>query len=1104
RVRESGGARDWSCETDRARFIGRLRQVASPAALDAPGPLSGTVGAVLDPVCALRGSVTVEPGETARLAFSTGVADERDAAVALVEKYGDAATAQRAIDLAWTAGAVELRDLGITAEEAVTFQRLASRLLLTDPYSPLKIKTPVENGLRMDGLWSLGISGDLPVLLVRIERLEETSLVRQALLAHQYWRHKGLVSDLVVLNTRPTGYADELDERLKLLVRTGHALQLVDKPGGIFLRRADQMHPDVLNLLQSVARATLQGDGGPIALQLNQKGKRPAMPPTLEPEREPADEPAPPAARPALAFDNGIGGYDLERREYVITLDGGRTTPAPWVNVIAGPSFGTMVTEAGIGCTWSENSHENRVTTWNNDPVTDGSGEQTYVRDEDTGEFWSPTPLPVRGDGAYTVRHGRGYSLFEHASHGIAHELAWFSPPEDPVRVARLRLTNTSGRPRRLTVTHMVEWVLGSSRSRANQQAVTWWDPEGAMLTAHNHYNFDFPGKPAFLACDREVGSYTGSRTEFVGRNGSPTDPAALHRERLSGQTGRYHDNCGALMVPVDLAPGETADVSFLLGQTTLLEDARYLVARYREPGAVERALSGARAVWDATCGSVEIATPDPALDALVNGHLLYQVLSCRFWGRTATYQSSGAYGFRDQLQDSLALLLARPELARAHIVEAAGRQFPEGDVQHWWQPVTGRGVRTHFADDRNWLPFVVAEYVRATGDASVLEERTPFIEAPPVPQGSEDLYVQPVTSERSATVYEHCCAALDRSLGVGPHGIPLIGAGDWNDGMNRVGLGGTGESVWLGWFLDVTMRRFADLCERRGDAERASGYRAFAARTIAAIERDAWDGAWYRRAYFDDGTPLGSRTSPECSIDAIAQAWAVISGAGDPRRAMRALEAVGEKLVRWDDGLVMLLAPPFDRMPQDPGYIKGYVPGVRENGGQYTHAAVWVALAYLLLGDGDEALALLDLINPVNHALTPEATQTYKVEPYVAAADVYAVGPHVGRGGWTWYTGAAAWYYRVIVRELLGLDTVAEDGRRHLVVDPCIPKTWHEYSLTYRFGRTVYEIAVENPRGVNRGVAYVELDGERLPEPRVPLEENAGARAVRVVMLGG
>ncbi len=1095
---------DWSFETDRAAFLGRLRGPDAPVAVERGGDLGGSAGPVLDPCAALRRTIEVPPGQTARLVYATGIADSRDQAVRLTEKYHDIHSAQRAIDLAWTAAQLELRDLGISPEEAVTLERLASRMLLTEPHSQLKVKTPAENGLPLSGLWSIGISGDHPILLVRVEELEHAPLVRQALLAHQYWRHKGLVGDVVIVNTRPTGYADELEDRLRLLVRTGHALQMLDKPGGVFLRRADQMHPDVFNLLQSVARATLDGGGGSIELQLNRRGKHPSPEGDFIASRTAGEYPAPRFERPRLAFDNGIGGFDPASREYVIVLEEGRNTPAPWINVLANPTFGCTVSEAGVGCTWALNSHENRITTWNNDPVTDGSGEAIYIRDEETGEFWSPTPLPVRTPEPYVIRHGKGSTRFEHTTHGIAHTLDWFVSPHDPVRVCRLTLENLSERERSLSVTQFIEWVLGDSRSRAQQLVVTWFDAEAEMLTAHNHYNADFPGRATFLACDRPLHSWTASRTEFVGRNGRPCDPEAMRRARLGAQSGRYHDNCGALMTRISLDAGESASVTFLLGQTSTVEESREIVARFRGDGAIETELTAACRFWDDLLGTVQVSTPDQRLDLLVNGQLLYQATACRLWGRTATYQSSGAFGFRDQLQDVMALLVVRPDLVREQIIEASRHQFVEGDVQHWWQPYSGRGVRTHITDDRHWLPLVVAEYLNATGDSSVLDEQIPFIEGPLLPLEQEDAYLQPLVSETTASVYEHCLRALETGRPTGAHGLPLMGGGDWNDGMNRVGHGGGGESVWLAWFLGYVLQRFAPVCESRGEADRAEEYRVWALRFAAAAEDSAWDGAWYRRAYFDDGTPLGTRDAQECRIDAIAQAWATISGLGDPVRAAQALDSVEEKLVRREDGLIALLTPPFDRMPQDPGYIKGYVPGVRENGGQYTHAALWVVLAHLMRGDGDEALSLLDLINPISHALSVEAAEKYRVEPYVVAADVYAAGPHVGRGGWTWYTGSASWFYRVALNHLLGFSVEASSDGDVLVMDPCIPKNWPAFELTYRRGATRYDVTVENPRGVNRGVAHIDLDGATLPDTRVPLVDDGAIHEVRVVLLGG
>ncbi len=1095
---------EWSWETDRAAFVGRLQSPHTPAAVVRGGRLGGSIGPVLDPCVALRRTVTIAPGETARLVFTTGMASSRDAAVRLTEKYSDVRSAQRAIDLAWTATQLELRDLGISPAEALTLERLASLLLLTDPYSPLKVKTAVENGLRMDGLWSIGVSGDLPILLVRVEDPEHAPLVRQALLAHQYWRYKGLEADLVILNTRPTGYADELDDRLRLLVRTGHALQLLDKPGGVFLRRSDQMHPDVLNLLLSVARAALDGGSGSLELQLNRRGKRPDMPEPLVPTLDPSQWEPGPFQRPALLFDNGLGGFDPVTGEYVIVLEGETTTPAPWINVLANPGFGAMVSEAGVGCTWALNSHENRITTWNNDPVTDGSGEALYVRDDDTGEFWSPTPLPVRTPEPYVIRHGKGSVRFEHETHGISHTLDWFVSADDPVRVCKLRLTNQSQRTRRLSLTQFVEWSLGDSRSKAQQRVVTWFDAEADILTAHNHFNFDFPGRCSFLACDRPLHSWTASRSEFMGRNGHPRDPAAMHRSGLGSISGRFHDNCGALMVRATLGPGESTEISFLLGQTATLDECRELVGRLRETGAAAQTLAHACAAWDDILGVVQVDTPDDRLDLMLNGQLLYQATACRLWGRTATYQSSGAFGFRDQLQDVLALLIARPDLVREQIVEASRRQFPEGDVLHWWQPFSGRGVRTHITDDRHWLPYVVAEYLAATGDHSVLDERTAFLEAALLPLEEEDAYLHPAVSEDAVSVYEHCIRALEAGRPVGAHGLPLMGGGDWNDGMNRVGHEGRGESVWLAWFLGHTLVRFADVCESRGEAERAGEYRTWSATLAEAVEREAWDGSWYRRAYFDDGTPLGSRVNTECRIDAIAQAWATISGLGDEERAGIALSSVEEKLVRREDGLIALLAPPFDRTEHDPGYIKGYVPGVRENGGQYTHAALWVVLAHLMRGDGDEGAELLDMICPIRHALSPDGVARYKVEPYVVAADVYSTAPHAGRGGWTWYTGSASWYYRVALNHLLGFRIVSHEGAPHLAVDPCIPKRWPGYRMTYRHGASTYRIRVENPRGVNRGVSHVSLDGERLDGVLVPLTDDGGEHRVVVRLLGG
>ena len=761
-------------------------------------------------------------------------------------------------------------------------------------------------------------------------------------------------------------------------------------------------------------------------------------------------------------------------------LGEGQWTPAPWLNVVANPRFGFQVSESGAGYTWSGNSRENQLTPWSNDPVGDPPGETLYVRDEESGEVWGPTVLPIREEAwPYVVRHGQGYSRFEHASHGVGLELLQFVPAADPVKISRLALVNRDNRPRRLSVTAYAEWVLGASRSATAPFVATEIDAATGAMLARNPWNQDFGGGVAFADLAGRQSAWTGDRTEFLGRNGAPDHPAALERldQRLSGRVGAGLDPCCVLQTVVELPPGGRAEVVFLLGQGAGVEEARELVRRYRAAD-LDAVLAEVTGYWDDVAGALQVETPDRSMDLLLNRWLIYQTLSCRFWARTAFYQAGGAYGFRDQLQDVMALAVARREIAREHILRSAGRQFVEGDVQHWWHPPSGRGVRTRISDDLLWLPYVVLHYLEVTGERGLLDEVVPFVEGPPVPEDADDAYFAPVESEQRGTLFEHCARALDLRLAVGSHGLPLIGTGDWNDGMNRVGREGKGESVWLAWFLHVVLWEFAALAEERGERQRAAAWRAHVAALETALEQHAWDGDWYRRAFFDDGTPLGSAANTECRIDSIAQSWAVLSGAAPRERAARAMAAVEEYLVRPGDGLVLLFTPPFDRSPLDPGYIKGYLPGVRENGGQYTHGAIWCILAFAALGEGDKAGWLFSVLNPINHSSTRAGIQRYKVEPYVAAADIYSEANHIGRGGWTWYTGSAGWMYRAGVEWILGFRLRGTT----LSIDPAIPRAWPAYQITFRYHSARYTVRVENPRGATRGVTRAELDGAELP----------------------
>jgi len=1090
-------------DTDRARFLGRGRGIRTPMSVIDGHPLSNTAGTVLDPIFSLRRCVRLAPGASARVTFSTLIATSRDEALGLADEYNNPATFERAATLAWTQAQVQLRHLGIDPDEAYLFQELASRILYSDATLRASAAVLTSNDRGPSGLWRHGISGDLPIVLIRIDEVEDQAIVRQLLRAHEYWRMKQLAVDLVILNEQASSYAQNLQDALETQVRASQSRLQHEGPepfGGVFILRGDLISVEERTLLQTAARAVLLSRRGTLAEQVERQQRPRALELVRQQRPPPTKSMDVSPALPELEFFNGLGGFTTDGREYVTILGEGQWTPAPWINVIANPSFGFQVSEAGSGYTWSLNSRENQLTTWSNDPVTDPSGEAIYVRDEETGELWGPTVLPIREEAwLYTTRHGQGYSRFEHASHGISLELLQFVPLGDPIKISRLTIENHSSHSRRLSVTAYVEWVLGVSRSRSAHFVVTELDPETGAMLARNAWNGEFAGRVAFADLSGRQTEWTGDRTEFLGRNGTPDHPASLERgDRLSGKVGAGLDPCAALQALVELRAGGRAEIVFFLGEAASTEEARTLVALYRGAD-LDEILRRVTKHWDNVVGAVQVTTPDRAMNLMLNRWLLYQTLACRVWSRSAFYQAGGAYGFRDQLQDVMALVVANRDVARGQLLRAAARQFVEGDVQHWWHPPSGRGVRTRISDDLLWLPYAVFHYLEVTGDFALLDEVVPFLDGPTLVAGQDESYFEPSVSAQSGTLFEHCARALDRSLTVGSHGLPLMGTGDWNDGMNRVGSGGKGESVWLGWFLHTNLWEFARLADARGEHQRAELWRLHVSSLKASLELKAWDGEWYRRAYFDEGTSLGSATNVECRIDSIAQSWGVISGAAEPARGARAMAAVEKHLIDRNNKLVLLFTPPFDHASPDPGYIKGYPPGVRENGGQYTHAAIWSLLAFAALGEGDKAGELFSLLNPITHASTRAGVYRYKVEPYVIAADIYAEPPHVGRGGWTWYTGSAGWMYRAGVEWILGMRL--RGTRLHL--DPCIPRAWRSFEILFRYHSARYKITVENPQGVARGVSSIEVDGVLLASGSMPLQlnDNNATHIVRVIL---
>jgi cellobiose phosphorylase len=1084
-----------SFETDRMKFIGRGRSLATPSALDGQAPLSNSEGSTLDPIVSIRHTLLLQPNESVCVDVVTGVAETREAVTAMAEKYSDPSLADRVFELAWTRGPIMLQQLNASEADAQAYGRLAGSIIYASALRRAKTSVLVRNRRGQSGLWGYGISGDLPIVLVRVRDHDKIELVRQAVQAHAYWRMKGLSVDLVIWNEDDSVYRQALQDSIMDVVAASLEAALVDRPGGIFVRRGEQMSDEDRSLLQTVARVVLLDDAGTLIEQVDRRARLEAVIPMLKPAKrrpEPLAMPGPPQRD--LAFYNGLGGFSRDGREYVVILNAQTATPAPWVNVIANAQIGTVVSECGSAYTWAENSHEFRLTPWTNDPVTDTCGEAIYLRDEETGRFWSPTPLPVRGANTYTARHGFGYSIFDYAEDGIVTELCLYVATDAPVKFARLKITNLSGRQRQLSVTGYWEWVLGELRGKTLMHVVTEADPVTGAIFARNAYSPEFADRVAFADCSETTRTFTGDRAEFLGRNGGPANPAAMRRTRLSNRTGAGLDPCAAIQAPITLDEQQERIIVFTLGAASGEDDARRLVQRFRGEGQAQQALEGVWHYWSQTLGPVYVETPDPSVNFLANGWLIYQTLACRMWARTGFYQSGGAYGFRDQLQDAMALVHAEPGLLREHLLRAASRQFREGDVQHWWHPPAGRGVRTHFSDDFLWLPLAICRYVQMTGDTGLLEERVPFLSSRPLHADEEANYDLPQISDEVGSLYEHAVRAIDHGLSFGVHGLPLMGCGDWNDGMNLVGQHGKGESVWLAFFLYDLLTQFAKLARQRGDAPTADRYVVEAGRLRGNIEQHGWDGDWYRRAYFDDGTPLGSAENPECQIDSLSQSWSILSGAGTRERSLLAMESVYRRLVRPDARLIQLLDPPFDKSQLNPGYIKGYVPGVRENGGQYSHAAIWTVMAFAAMGDTERAWELFALINPVTHGATPQKISTYRVEPYVVAADVYAVEPHIGRGGWTWYTGSAGWMYRLITESLLGLQLDVDKLR----FAPRPPRQWPSYKIHYRYFDTFYHITVVNG-GKGTAIRRLTIDGIDQPERIVPLINDSANHDVEI-----
>jgi len=1047
-------AEEISYETDRMAFIGHGNSIINPLAMNKPGKLGGSQGSVLDPIVAIRYRVTLEPEESMTIDMVTGIAETKEICQGLINRYQDnTAHKDRVFEMAWSHSQVVLHQINATQRDANVYGRLASSILYAHALLRADPVILINNHRQQSGLWGYAISGDLPIVLLKIENQDNLQLAREMIQAHTYWRLKGLVADLVIWNEGHNGYRQVFQNDIQALIPP----ELNGIKGGIFLRASDHISNEDRILFQTVARIIITDTGGTLAEHVNRKDLARVAIPFLE-KNQTQPLPIIVITQPQdLLFFNGLGGFSPDGKEYVIITDNKNKTPVPWVNVIANPTFGTVISEGGSAYSWTENAHELRLTSWSNDPVSDSSGEAFYIRDEESGHFWSTSLLPAGGASTYITRHGFGYSVFEHIEDGIHSEMTVYVDTVAAIKFIVIKLKNHSGRSRSLSATGYIEWVLGDNRMKTAMHIHTEIDPDSGALFAKNQYNTEFNNRVAFFDVDYLKKTFTGDRTEFIGRNGSLQNPDALSRIKLSGKIGLALDPCAAIQVPFFMAEGEEQEIIFRLGSGKDATDASMIAKQFRGTGAAIDALEKVKKYWQETIGTLQVQTPDAAINIITNGWLTYQTLSSRLWGRSGFYQSGGAFGFRDQLQDVLSLLHIRPELARKQIVLCASRQFKEGDVQHWWHPPVGRGVRTRISDDYLWLPFVTAQYIKHTGDIAILDESIDFLEGRLLNADEESYFDLPLQACSPAPLYEHCVRAIKHGLIFGKHGLPFIGTGDWNDGFDKVGQHGKGESVWLAFFLYEILNRFGETARLHNDTTFADTCQTEADTLKENINISAWDGEWYKRAWFDDGTPLGSHTNEECKIDSISQSWSVLSGGGNDSLVHTAMDSAYKHLVQKETGIIQLLEPAFDKSTLNPGYIKGYVPGVRENGGQYTHAAIWMIMAFARLGNNERVWELLQMINPINHSTTAEKIAVYKVEPYVLAADVYSREPHAGRGGWTWYTGSAGWLYRLITESFLGLVQEVDQ----LKINPCLPKEWPSFKVHYRYKKTLYHIEV-------------------------------------------
>jgi len=1033
-------------ETDRAEFISRGRNLENPRAVTESLPLSGKIGAVLDPVMAIRRRVRLQAGESIKVSFVLGVADNKGDAIELGKKYLGNESIQRAFRMALTRSQVENSYFNFSAKEVDLYEEMMSYLIFNKTFKRVQLS---ENSGRK-GLWSNGISGDIPIILLNIEKSADIGILYELLKAHEYYKAKNLSVDLVIMNNEETQYDEPVWNELNELIMKSHLRDIKNISGGVYLLKKSALSNQERESIIASAEIILDASKGTLGeqverIEVQSYSNKKEYTEFVEYEKRDLD-------REELELFNGIGGIDKKTNEYVIRFNKNQRTPLPWSNILANKEFGSIITENGGGFTFVENSHECRLTPWSNDSVLDDTGEQIYIRNEENGKIF--TPYMGKEEKELEVRYGKGYGKYISIEQGVKQELLVFVPKEKNIKLSKLSLNNLIDKKRKFSIFYYIQPLMGESLHRDKKYVEVRYDDDKIIFK--NTFNTDFKENIGYIFSSEKLKSYILSKNDFVGK-GSIEEPEALKAEKLL-EINDESDNVAVLQIELELEAYENKEIVFALGCEKKIEDIERNKEKYSDINEVNRSFEEVKSYYN-EINRIKIKTPDESMNYLFNEWLVYQALTSRIYAKSAFYQSGGATGFRDQLQDILPFIYLDEDLSRNQIIYQAKHQFREGDVLHWWHKEGRKGIRTKFSDDKLWLPYVVSEYLLITGKFDLLDEEVEYVEGDILEEHEEEKYMEFNYTTEKESIYQHCVNAIEISLRFGEHGLPLIGSGDWNDGMNQIGHKGKGESVWLGWFLYDILVRFSAIMKDRGDNENAERYSQIASKLAESLNKNAWDGKWYKRAYFDDGRALGSIENDECKIDSISQSWAVISGAGEKEKVINAIKSVENYLIDRENKIVKLLTPAFVNTELEPGYIKGYLAGIRENGGQYTHAAVWLGIAYAILNEGEKAYEIERLLNPLNHTLDLSNVNKYKLEPYVMPADIYSNEKVLGRGGWSWYTGAASWMYRFVIEYIIGIKKRGEK----IILEPCLPEFWNEIEVEYRYFNSLYKIKAYN-----------------------------------------